>query len=106
MKRIKDISGLRLGMCSVLLKITFKESKISAPGRDIPQPLVDYAEVVSVSSDISDLKVGDIVLDFKAAEGFEYKGDKYAVVSRMNVKMAVDRDNFTFGKKLDGKLMN
>lgn len=107
MERIKDISKLKLWQGSVLIKIHLKKSKILAPeAKATPQPMIDYAEIVSLSEDIKDLKVGDILLDFRTTEGFDWNGDKYAVVPRMNVKVAVDRDNFKFGTKLDKQILN
>jgi hypothetical protein len=106
MERIKDISKMKLQLGSVLIKIKLKGGVILAPEGNTPKPMVDYAEVVALSKDITDLSIGDIVLDFRTAEGFDWKNDKYAVIPRMNVKVAVDKEDFDFGIKVDKRKLN
>ena len=106
MERIKDISKMKLQLGSVLIKIKLKGGVIMAPEGNTPKPMVDFAEIVALSEDIKDLVIGDIILDFRTTEGFDWKNDKYAVVPRMNVKVAVDKENFDFGIRLDKRKLN
>jgi hypothetical protein len=106
MERIKDISKLRMYTGSVLIKIKMKQNKIVAPEGNTPQSMVEYAEVIAIHPDVKDLEVGDIVLDFRTSEAFDYCGDKYSVVPRNNVKVAVSPDNFDPGKKVDKRILN
>ena len=102
MERIKKINELKMYQGSVLIKIHLKESLIVSPTEDNTlKPLVNYAEVIAKTEDIKDLEVGDIILDFRTTEGFTWKDDKYSVVPRMNIKLAVSRSNFKLGTKID-----
>jgi len=101
MERVKDVSQVRMYQGSVLIKINLKNTKIVAPDQNTPgaKNLVEYAEIIAVSSDVTDLKVGDIVLDFRSSESFEWNKEHYAIIPRMNIKIAVDKDNFDATKK-------
>lgn len=100
MDRVIDVSKIKMYQGSVLIHLKMKETKLIAPKGKAPQPMVEYAEVVSLSKDITDLEVGDIVLDFKSSEVFEWRNEKYAIVPRMFVKVAVSADNFIPGTKV------
>jgi len=96
MERIKDISKMKLQLGSVLMKIHMKNSRIIAPDKknSSNSPLVDYATVIAMSKEITDLEVGDIVLDFRTTEGFPWRGEQYAVLPRMSIKVAVSPEDF------------
>jgi hypothetical protein len=97
MDRVKDISKVRLAPGYVLIKIKLKQSLIIAPDKkEKSGPMVDYADVISVGKEVTDILPGDVVLDFRTTEGFEWQGDQYAIVPRMNIKFSVERDNFNF----------
>jgi archaellum component FlaF (FlaF/FlaG flagellin family) len=101
MERVKDISKLKLGVGWVLMKIHVKSTLIVTPENNGSNNVnVDYAEVIAVATDIKDLEVGDIILDFHNTKGFEYKGDQYALIPRMSIKIAVAVDNFLHKKKV------
>jgi hypothetical protein len=97
MDRVKDITKLIMYQGSVLIRIEMKETKIIST-ESANNSLVNYAVVVATSPDVVDIKVGDIILDFRPAEGFLWKGSKYAILPRMSIKVAVEADNFNTGK--------
>ena len=102
MERVKDISRLKISNGYVLLRLAMKDSKILTPNsiKD-GGPQLNYAEVISFGGDIKDLTPGDIILDFKSSEVFEWGKSKYCIIPRMMIKFAVERINFTFdGKEL------
>jgi hypothetical protein len=97
MDRVKEISKLGVRDGYVLIKLKFKSSLILKPAmREKSGPQVDYAEVIVVGATIEDIKVGDIVIDFSTTKGFEYKGEQYALVPRMNIHFFVEPNNFDF----------
>jgi len=97
MERVKNISKIKLSSGYVLLKLHIKESLILSPDKkDLGGPQINYAEVVATGTTIEDLHEGDVVLDFKSTEGFKWRGDQYALTPRMNIKFAIERDNFIF----------
>jgi len=97
MDRVKDISKMKIRAGYVLLKVHTKESLILAPAKkELSGPQVDYAEVIIVGPTIEDLTAGDIVIDFKSTEGFKWGSSQFAMVPRMNIGMAIERDNFKF----------
>jgi len=106
MERIDDISKLRLQSGSVLIKLTLKSGKIVAPSGNDSKSMVDHAEIIAVAEDVKDLFVGDIVLDFGSAQVFDWRKNKYAIIHSINIRIAVGKDNFYFGTKVDKKLMN
>lgn len=106
MDRVNDLTKLKMCMGSVLIRIKMKTTKISAPGDTTPKSLVEYAEVIALSPDVTDLAVGDVVLDFRTTEGFDCRGEKYCIIPRMMVKVAVSPDNFTSGMKVDKRILN
>jgi len=91
MERVKDLSKLKLCLGSVLIKIHLKTSKILSTS---VSNNADYAEVIAISPDVTDLAIGDIVLDFKSNEGFKWNNEHYAQVARMAIKIATDKENF------------
>lgn len=103
MERVKNISKIKVSSGYVLLQVHIKESLILTPdNKNVAGPQVDYAEVMVIGSNVEDLQVGDIVLDFKSTEGFKWGTGQFALVPRMNIKFAVERDNFTFKIKSNG----
>ena len=111
MDRIKDISRVRLPLGWVLIKIHLKDSKIiTLDSKEKSGPQVDYADIIIVAKDIEDILPGDVVLDFRATEGFKWKEEQYTLVPRMNIKVVVERSNFNFdgifGRKTKRNLTN
>jgi len=95
MQRVKDITKLKLVDGNLLIKIHKKESNIIMPeGSKSSMNNCDYAEVVTLTNSIKDLKVGDIVLDFETTSGFTWEDDIYAMVPRYALKGCVSPDNF------------
>ena len=92
-------------MGSVLIKIYVKQTLIVAPDEKGKSsgPMVDYAEIVALSPDITDLLVGDIVIDFRTTEGFKWGENQYAVIPRMNIKLVVSKDNIDLKTKSNSK---
>jgi hypothetical protein len=107
MERVKDLSKLKLCLGSVLIKIHMKDSKILSTTTN-NSALADYAEVTAISADITDLNIGDIVLDFRSNEGFKWNNEHYALIPRMNIKIASDKDNIDLfkDKKVNLKKLN
>ena len=84
---------------NVLIKVHPKESNIILPNQEnLDKPYIDYAEVVAVSEDITDLKKGDVIMEFKTVMGFEWETGQYAVVHRLAINMAITKLNFSKGK--------
>ncbi len=107
MERVKDVTKVRMFQGSVMIKIILKNKNIIAPDRGKVDNITDYAEIVKVSPDVTDLKEGDIVLDFRTTEAFDWKESKYAIIPRMSIKIAVPREDFEFPvKKTKGELKN
>ncbi len=111
MNRIEDLTKVKLAQGWVLIRIHLKESRIITPdSKEKSGPQVDYADAIAVAKDIEDIIPGDIVLDFRTTEGFEYHGEQYALVPRMSVKVVVERSNFNFdgipGRKAKRNLTN
>jgi len=106
MHRIKSVEKIKMNPGNVLIKIHFRDSKIIIPNKsvDYDGPAIDYAEVVAVSSDITDLKKGDIILEFKTVYGFEYESDYYAIVHRLALNMVIGTTNFD-KKRVKSKLV-
>jgi hypothetical protein len=99
MYRIKDIEKIKMNDGNVLIKIHKKESKIILPNEDSnDSPHVDHAEVIAIASDITDLKKGDIIMEFKTVYGFEWNEENYAVVHRLSIGIAFDKINFNIKK--------
>jgi len=100
MERVKDISKLKLSAGYVLIKLNFKNSPILAPGSmSKNNEQLSHAEVVAYGATVEDLTIGDIVLDFTSKEGFEWEGDKYTIIARMNIRIVTSKSNFDNGKK-------
>lgn len=100
MQRIKDVSKIKMNEGNVLIKIHKKESKIILPDSDGDEnPSVDYAEVVALGKKVEGLEVGNIILEFKTVYGFEWESSHYAIVHRLSIGMAVDKDNFDLSRK-------
>jgi len=111
MDRIEDLTKIKLPQGWVLIKIHLKESLIVTPdSKEKSGPQVDYADVIVVARDIEDVLPGDVVLDFRSTEGFVWRKEQYALVPRMNIKVAVERSNFNFdgilGRKTKRNLTN
>ena len=107
MERVKDVTKIRMFQGSVMIKIVLKNQKIIAPDKNRVDNVTDYAEIITVSPDVTDLKVGDIVLDFRTSEAFDWRGDKYAIIPRMSIKIAVPKEEFiNTKKKVDTKKLN
>lgn len=96
MERVRDVTKIRMFQGSVMIKIVLKNQKIIAPDKSRVDNLTDYAEIIKVSPDVTDLKEGDIVLDFRTSEAFDWRGDKYAIIPRMSIKIALPREEFEF----------
>ena len=95
MERIKDLSKIKMALGYVLLKVYMKNTMIVTPdAKSMGGPQVDYAEVVAFSSDVTDLKGGDIVLDFMTAKGFEWNNEQYVMIPRQGIKIVVESNNF------------
>lgn len=104
MDRVKDISKVRIAPGYVLIKIKIKKSLIVAPDSNQKGgPLVDYADVIAIGREVTDILPGDVVLDFRTTEGFEWQKEQYAIVPRMIIKFSVERDNFNFDGVLGRK---
>lgn len=99
MERIKDISKIKMVDGTVLLQVYKKESKIILPDSSESQEDIAYSVVIAVTDSITDLQVGDIVLDFTSHMGFKWDEFFFALVPRHSVKIAVSPENF----KGDGK---
>lgn len=99
MERIKDVTKIRMYQGSVLMKVVLKNQKIIAPDGNGVSNVTDHGIIVQVSPDVKDLEVGDIVLDFRSTDAFEWNGDKYAIIPRMNIRVAVPADQFDITKK-------
>jgi hypothetical protein len=99
MERIKKINKITISTGYVLLKIKIKPSAIITPDNKSGGPQVDYAEVVSFGPTVDDVEAGDIVLDFRSAETFEWQKEKYAIVPRMNIRFLIKPSNFDHGRK-------
>lgn len=107
MERVKDVTKIRMFQGSVMIKIVLKNQKIVAPDKSRVDNVTDYAEIIMVSPDVTDLQVGDIVLDFRTSEAFDWRGDKYAIIPRMSIKIAVPKEEFiNTKKKVDTKKLN
>ena len=107
MERVQDVTKIRMFQGSVMIKIVLKNQKIVAPDKSRVDNVTDYAEIIMISPDVTDLQVGDIVLDFRTSEAFDWKGDKYAIIPRMSIKIAVPKEEFiNTKKKVDTKKLN
>ena len=107
MERVQDVTKIRMFQGSVMIKIVLKNQKIVAPDKSRVDNVTDYAEIIMVSPDVTDLQVGDIVLDFRTSEAFDWRGDKYAIIPRMSIKIAVPKEEFiNTKKKVDTKKLN
>lgn len=105
MDRIESIEKIKLALGYVLVRIKMKESLIlTVDKKERSGPQVDYADVIAVARDITDISPGDVVLDFRTTEGFEWKGEQYALIPRMGIKVAVERSNFNFNGIFGGKI--
>lgn len=100
MDRVKDITKLKLGSDKLILKIVEKKSAILMP-EGHKGDATSYATVIHVGTDVSDLKVGDIALVFESNSVFTWKEEKYAIVSRYQIAVAIEADNFLAHKTLD-----
>jgi len=96
MNRVKDVTKIRMYQGSVMIKIKLNNQKIIAPDGSSVTNVTDYAEIVAVSPDVTDLQVGDVVLDFRTNEAFDWHDEKYAIIPRMNIKVAVPVEEFDF----------
>jgi len=99
MQRVTDISKIIVPGGHVLIRIHKKpESRVLLPdGADLSSDSnTDYAEVVQVSEDVTNLKPGDIVLDFHTQEAFKWDDQLMALVFRNNIKLAIDKKYFNF----------
>jgi hypothetical protein len=95
MERVKDLSKIKMANGYVLIEVIMKKSSILSPDpKSTLKPMADYAIVAALSPDITDLNVGDIVLDFRSTEGFTFNKKNFAMIPRMNVKIAVTPENF------------
>ena len=94
MERVKDVTKIRMYQGSVMIRIELKNQKIIAPDASSVTNVTDHAEVVALSPDVKDLEVGDIILDFRTSEAFDWHGEKYAIIPRMNIKIAVPKEEF------------
>lgn len=95
MHRIKDVTKIKMNNGNVLIKVYKKESNIILTGSDKNSSSnVDHAEVVSTAEDVTDLKKGDIILEFKTVYGFEWEEGNYAIVHRLSIGMAITKTNF------------
>jgi len=104
MDRIEDLTKIKLAQGWVLIKIHLKESLIITPeSKEKSGPQVDYADVIAIGKDIEDILPGDVVLDFRATDGFKWRDEQYAMVPRMNIKVVVERSNFNFDEILGRK---
>jgi hypothetical protein len=107
MERVQDVTKIRMFQGSVMIKIVLKNQKIVAPDKSRVDNVTDYAEIIMISPDVTDLQVGDIVLDFRTSEAFDWRGDKYAIIPRMSIKIAVPKEEFiNTKKKVDTKKLN
>ena len=99
MERVKDISKIIIGKDMVLIKINPKDdttkSGIILPDSEV-KAKPDTGVVISIGSDITDIKVGDYVLDVaKAAiSTFTYRKDKYLIPPRHFIRVAVSASNY------------
>jgi len=107
MERIKDVTKIRLYQGSVLMKVILKNQKIIAPDGNSVSNVTDHGVIIAKAPDVKDLEIGDIVLDFRATDAFEWRRDKYAIIPRMNIKVAVPEDQIDFdANKQPLKLVN
>jgi hypothetical protein len=93
MDRVKDITKIKLKGEEYLIKIIEKDSKVILLDSN-EQSGISYAVIVQENSLHSNLKVGDILLDFTAKKVFTWNKEKYAVLLRHEIAMAVSADNF------------
>ena len=98
MERIKNWSEVKSGRKdSVFVEIVSKkESMIIMPEEGKNKTLNwDYAKVISVGSEVGDIKEGDIILNYDGgAAVFEAKGKKYGVLQSFLCTVVVASDNF------------
>jgi len=111
MKRIIDVTKVKLKPSEVLVEVFFEKSLIIKPGQDDTNSDFDYATILAKGSDVRTYEVGDIVLDAKPGKAFniEINGIKhtYSIMQAFNMDWVVSPDNFDFtkGKKNNTKIV-
>lgn len=95
MERVKDLDGLIIQDDSILIKIVEVKSSIILADES-KGPVINYSVIQKIGKNIVKYEVGDIILKLPnmPLEVHEYRGEKYALVPEMYIKLAVKPDNF------------
>lgn len=93
MERVKNLNDLMIPDDMVLVKIVEKKSAVLSPS---DKPTIDYCVITLVGKDVIRYKEGDIVLKMSMGtlDSESYKGDNYALVPEVLLRMVVSPDNF------------
>lgn len=97
MERIKDLSKVVLRPDGLLAKIyEVKRSTIILPGAENSRESLDYLEVVTVGSGITDIEPGDYIMDMAPTDIAVYNiaGVKYGLLYKGNIRISIKPDNF------------
>ena len=94
MDRVKDITQIIISPESYIMKIHEKKSAVILLDGDESNAMA-YGEIVAKNTDESDdINIGDIIIDFDKTSAFEWKGNKYAIIPKYKIRVAVKPDNF------------
>lgn len=106
MDRIKNVKDVILRPDSMLVEIVEVSSIIIIPGES--KDAIDYFVVVAKGTGVTDIEIGDYLLDLTTMEVGVYviNNKKYAIVYRGNVRIAVKADNFDLNKKTSSGLIS
>lgn len=110
MKRIKDVSKVKLKPSEILVEVFFVKSLIIKPGQEGKNTDFDYAKILAKGSDVKTYEVGDIVLDAAPSKAFNIDVNgvehTYAILQYFSVDWVVSADNFDFNKDKKTRVLN
>ena len=106
MNRIKDLTKVILQTDQVIMKMIMKPVSnliVSVNDNDVEKnkELIDYCVVVHKGLAVTNVEVGDIVLEFSRGVEYTYKNERYIKCSSHAIDIATKPDNFELSKNIN-----